>query len=110
MEILVKVQIELSDATKQFVESLLGKQPTVTKAAEQPAEKKVVAQTTNPVVTKAVEAKELTLEEVRKLAAPLIENYRSEIMQKLRDFKATNISTLKPEHYEEFAGYLKTLV
>lgn len=154
MEILVKVQIDLSSDAKSFLASLMGgaakKQdeaapipatliPAVTNSTEskptpvvnakvtKQTETKVVpppakVETTQkpvvevkPAVEKAPQANfpaassTIILADVRAAAAPLIENFRAEIMTKLRSFGAVSVSTLKPEHYQPMLEFLNTL-
>lgn len=128
MEILVKVQIDLSEDTQKFISSFLGKgevarpkpkdenadsQPVATKAVPVPAAKVSQPAATKAVVTPTTKTTQpalaISIEDVRKAVAPLVENFRSEIMQKLKEHKATSVSTLDSANYEAFVTYLNTL-
>lgn len=121
MEILVKVQIELSDATKQFVEGLLGKQSSAEKIIPKEvqiekttkADTQLAVKTETKSATKTETAQKTTsaisIEEVRKLLASKVNDHRSAIKAKLTELGAANVTTLAEEKYDVFYSYLKSL-
>ena len=129
MEILVKVQIDLSADAKSFLASLIGnvakKQDEAAQAPGQaitanivppPAKVKPVAEkpvAEKPVAEKPVAEKPATtdvkLADVRAIAAPLIENHRAAIMDKLREFGAVSVSTLDSKYFVPMVQFLNTL-
>lgn len=147
MEILVKVQIDLSADAKSFLASLIGNvakkqdeaapiptkpisatptpsasipvaskanKSTETKVVPPPAKvettQKPVAEVKPTVVEEPQAASStVTLADVRAAATPLIENYRSEIMTKLRSFGAVSVSTLDSKYFVPMIQFLNTL-
>ena len=124
MEILVKVQIDLSADAKSFLASLIGnvakKQDEAAQApgpaitaniVPPPAKVKPVAE--KPVAEKPVAEKpastDVKLADVRAIAAPLIENHRAAIMDKLREFGAVSVSTLDSKYFVPMVQFLNTL-
>ena len=142
MEILVKVQIDLSADAKSFLASLIGN-GTKKQDEAAPIPTKPISATPTPVASKANKSTEtkvvpppakvettqkpvaevkpaiveepqaasstVTLADVRAAATPLIENYRSEIMTKLRSFGAVSVSTLDSKYFVPMIQFLNTL-
>ena len=55
------------------------------------------------------EAKEYTIEDVRKLLSQKVVSHREEIKEKLTELGAPNVSTLKAESYSEMVAFLSSL-
>ena len=118
-EILVKVQIELSDSTKAFVQGLFSRTEstkpveTAKAIAEQKPTETAKAVVDPQPTTKAVATQKatsaVTIEEVRRLLATKVNDHRSAIKTKLTELGAANVTTLAEEKYDAFYGYLKSL-
>lgn len=118
-EILVKVQIELSDSTKAFVQGLFSRpesakpvEATKAVAEKKPTETAKVAADPQPA-TKAVATESpstaVSIEELRKLTVSLAETHREEIRAKLKALGATSVSTLDKAKYPEYHKFILSI-
>lgn len=120
-EILVKVQIELSDSTKAFVQGLFSRpesakpaEATKAVAEQKPTEvTKAVAEQKPAEVTKAAASEKastaVSIEELRKLTVSLAETHREEIRAKLKALGATSVSTLDKAKYPEYHKFILSI-
>lgn len=115
-EILVKVQIELSDSTKAFVQSLFShsestKPVEVIKATteQKPATDTVATKTAAKAVTPDKASAAISIEELRKLTVSLAETHREEIRAKLKKLGATSVSTLDKAKYPEYHEFILSI-
>jgi hypothetical protein len=128
INIKVSVTIKLSEDTRDFLTSLLsGKQTPVPVESARPVRKKPVATPEVTVEAPAQEAtvapgpvpetpevaqpaaatseKTPTLEDTRAAAAKIIGSHRVEIVERLQELGAKNISSLAPEKRKEFIQF-----
>lgn len=85
--------------------------PTIPKAVMPAAMQTPVAQVTAAVnaATANTAVASVTIKELRELMALKITTHVDALRNKLVEFGTANISSLKPEHYDEFHAYLNTL-
>lgn len=125
-EIIVKVQIDLSDTTKDFVQKLFSASPKATNGtskvlAEQSSDavaKKAEEAVDKTAVTKKVDKAEkaepetedkVTIEELRKLTVSFADTHREVLRAKLKEFNATSVTTLDKKYYSDYYKFLSTL-
>ena len=137
-EITVKVQIDLSAETKDFLKSVFmpfgtcvpcacgsinseeeTKAPVPTPQAEQKAEEAKPVVDPQPEPEKAEQkaedpkpaaaAKKYKTEDVRAAMASKLADHRVDLVNKLKDMGAKNVSSLPEDKYEEFINFCNSL-
>lgn len=124
MDIKVTLEVNLSAATRDFLESFFnGTAPTpAPKPVSAPAPKPVPAPAPKPVpapAPKPVPAPEpepeqavdpdVTIEDVRAALSEKVNNHRDEIKAKLTELGAVSVTRLDPSKYQEMYDFCKSL-
>lgn len=132
-EIVVKVQIDLSAETKDFLSRLfpfpyvgyapcgtvgMGEEPKQVKVADpqpEPEKAEQKAEDPQPEPEKAEDPqpeapkKAYKIEEVRAAMSSKLADHRVEMVNKLKEMGAKNVSTLPEDKYEEFINFCNAL-
>lgn len=121
IKISINVNVELSQATRDFITGLFGTTTkaapaapvatTTTKAAPATTTttKAAPAAPATTTTTKAVETSEYTVTDIRSIMAQKLNDHRAEIKKKLTDLGTDSVTNLAVEKYNEFVEYLKSL-
>lgn len=134
IKVSVDINVNLSDATKQFLISLFlpthgcrcntavtehvqaaGTQAAPATAPVKQDETKVSTQAAAQVAKPAPAAKpaeqksDITIAMVRAIVSEKAENHKEELRNKLKELGASNVTSLDPAKYEEFYNYAKSL-
>lgn len=129
IKISINVNVELSEATRNFISGLFGKvieaapavetttkkiAPTTTTstAGTTTATTKAAAASTTTTTTAAAvaeEESEYSITDVRSFMAQKLNDHRSEIKKKLTALGTDSVTNLEKAHYAEFIEYLQSL-
>lgn len=110
IKISVDVTVNLSESVKAFLSALActATKPEPTPVvATKPEPTPVVA--AKPEPTTAVAAKSITIEDVRKVLSEKVNDYRTEIKNKLTELGAPSVTKLDQDKYQEMYNFLISL-